>query len=31
MEGGQHKFPRVLKGDKKIAWQDFLNKNNIKA
>ncbi len=27
-EGGQHKFPRVLKGEKLNSWIDFLNKRN---
>lgn len=26
-EGGQNKFPRVLKGDKAVDWQNFLLKN----
>lgn len=26
-EGGQNKFPRVLKGDKAQSWQEFLNSN----
>lgn len=25
-EGGQHKFPRVLKGDKATNWQEYLEK-----
>jgi len=29
-EGGQYKFPRVLKGDKAASWQEFLVKNEIK-
>ncbi|PZX54159.1 GH3 family domain-containing protein [Algoriphagus chordae] len=28
-EGGQNKFPRVLKGDKAASWQEFLVKNGI--
>jgi hypothetical protein len=26
--GGQHKFPRVLKGEMLQDWQAFLKKNN---
>ncbi|SFT42868.1 GH3 auxin-responsive promoter [Algoriphagus locisalis] len=29
-EGGSHKFPRVLKGDKAANWQAFLNNREIK-
>jgi hypothetical protein len=29
-EGGQNKFPRVLKGDKMKDWLAFLNTSNIK-
>ena len=25
-EGGQHKFPRVLKGDIQASWETFINK-----
>ncbi len=28
-EGGQNKFPRVLKGEKAAAWQNFLKQQNI--
>ncbi len=28
-EGGQHKFPRVLKDDQLKDWQDFLKKNLV--
>ncbi|WPR76567.1 GH3 auxin-responsive promoter family protein [Algoriphagus sp. NG3] len=28
-EGGQHKFPRVLKGDKAAKWLDFLVKKEV--
>jgi hypothetical protein len=30
-EGGQHKFPRVLKGKMLKDWQNFLEKANVKA
>jgi hypothetical protein len=30
-EGGQHKFPRVLKGNMLKDWQNFLEKENEKA
>jgi hypothetical protein len=30
-EGGQHKFPRVLKGKLLKDWQNFLEKVNVKA
>ena len=29
-EGGQNKFPRVLKGEKAASWQGFLLRNEIK-
>ncbi|MFD2202941.1 GH3 family domain-containing protein [Shivajiella indica] len=29
-EGGQNKFPRVLKGDKMNDWLDFLKSNGVK-
>lgn len=29
-EGGQYKFPRVLKGEKAAGWLEFLNKNEVK-
>lgn len=29
-EGGQNKFPRVLKGEKALDWQKFLTKNEQK-
>lgn len=28
-EGGQHKFPRVLKGDKMNSWNQFLKNNPV--
>ena len=28
-EGGQNKFPRVLKGEKSSLWQDFLKEKGI--
>jgi hypothetical protein len=28
-EGGQNKFPRVLKGDLAVQWQEFLKENSI--
>jgi hypothetical protein len=30
MDGGQHKFPRVLKGEKKETWQNFLETIKLK-
>lgn len=30
-EGGQNKFPRVLKGDNKLDWENFLKKNKISS
>ncbi len=30
-EGGQNKFPRVLKDDKKKSWENFLKKNKISS
>lgn len=30
-EGGQYKFPRVLKGDKAASWQEFLLKKEVKS
>jgi hypothetical protein len=30
-EGGQHKFPRVLKGKLLKDWQNFLKEANEKA
>jgi len=30
-EGGQHKFPRVLKGNLLKDWQSFLQKADVKA
>jgi hypothetical protein len=29
--GGQHKFPRVLKGEKLKSWKRYLQKRNIKS
>lgn len=30
MDGGQHKFPRVLKGGKKETWENFLETIKLK-
>jgi hypothetical protein len=30
-EGGQHKFPRVLKGKLLKDWQNFLEQTDVRA